>query len=122
MCFGWLFSSLAEPGRGIVPGPRDEGVEEVFEVGEGVFGAAPLQVFMDRHEGGEPEAGGGYPADEGMGLGRRLAVGLGHGRLEAMLLGQPAEPEEGEFGGQFSLEGADAGSQGALGIDMRFTS
>ena len=122
MCFGWLFSSLAEPGRGIVPGPRDEGVEEVFEVGEGVFGAAPLQVFMDRHEGGEPEAGGGYPADEGMGLGRGLAVGAGRGRLEAMLLGQLAEPEEGEFGGQFSLEGADAGSQGALGIDMRFTS
>ena len=44
------------------------------------------------------------------------------GRLEAMLLGQPAEPEDGEFGGQFSLEGADAGSQGAQGIHMGFTS
>ena len=71
---------------------------------------------------GEPEAGGGYPADERMGLGRRLAVGLGHGRLEAMLVGQPAEPEVGELGGQFSLEGADAGSQGAQGIHMGFTS
>ena len=71
---------------------------------------------------GEPEAGGGDPADEGMGLGRRLAVGLGHGRLEAMLFGQPADPEEGEFAGQFSLEGTDAGSQGAQGKHMGFTS
>ena len=77
---------------------------------------------MDRHEGGEPEAGGGYLSDEGMGLGRGLAVGAGRGRLEAMLPGQPAEPEEGELGGQFSLEGADAGSQGAQGIHVGFTS
>ena len=55
-------------------------------------------------------------------LGRGLAVGAGRRRLEAMLLGQPAEPEEGELGGQFSLEGADAGSQGAQGIHMGFTS
>ena len=92
-------------------GPGDEGVEEVFAVGEGVVGAAPLQVIMDRHEGGEPEAGGGYPADEGMGLWRGLAVGAGRRRLEAMLLGQQAEPEEGELRGQFPLEGADAGSE-----------
>ena len=103
-------------------GPGDEGLEEVFAVGEGVVGAAPLQVFMDRHEGGEPEAGGGYPADEGMGPGRGLAVGAGRRRLEAMLLGQPAEPEGGQFAGEFSLEGADAGSQGAQGIHMGFTS
>ena len=82
----------------------------------------PLQVFMDRHEGGEPEARRRLPADEGMGLRRGLAVGAGRRRLEAMLLGQPAEPEEGELGGQFSLEGADAGSQGAQGIHMGFTS
>ncbi len=77
---------------------------------------------MDRHEGREPEAGGGYPADEGMGLGRRLAVGASCGGLEAMLPGQPAEPEEGELAGQFSLEGADADSQGAQGIHIGFTS
>ena len=59
---------------------------------------------MDCHEGGEPEAGGGYPAYERMGLGRGLAVGAGRGRLEAMLFGQPAEPEAGELGGQFTLE------------------
>ena len=97
-------------------------MEEVFAVGEGVVGAAPLQVFMDRHEGGEPEAGGGYPADERMGPGRGLAVGAGRGRLEAMLFGQPAEPEGGQFAGEFALEGADTGSQGAQGIHMGFTS
>ena len=121
-CFIVIVSSLAEPGRGIVPGPGDEGTEEVFAVGEGAVGAAPLQVFMDRHEGGEPEAGGGYPPDERMGLGRGLAVGAGRRRLEAMLPGQPAEPEEGELGGQFSLEGADTGSQGAQGMHVGFTS
>ena len=42
------------------------------------------------------------------------------GRLAAMLLGQPAEPEGGQFAGEFSLEGADAGSQGAQGIHMGF--
>ena len=121
-CFIVIVSSLAEPGRGIVPGPGDEGVEEVFAVGEGAVGAAPLQVFMDCHEGGEPEAGGDYPADERMGLGRGLAVGAGRRGLEAMLPGQPAEPEEGELGGQFPLEGADAGSQGAQGMHVGFTS
>ena len=90
-------------------------MEEVFAVGEGVVGAAPLQVFVDCHEGGEPEAGGGYPADEGMGLGRGLAVGAGRGRLEAMLFGQPAKPEEGDLGGQFSLEGAGRGLSGNSG-------
>ncbi len=69
-CFIGTVSSLAEPGNGIVPGPGDEDVKEVFAVGEGVVGAAPLQVFVDCHEGGEPEAGGGYPADERMGPGR----------------------------------------------------
>ena len=43
--FVGLFSSLFEPGRGIVPGPRYEGMEGVFEVGEGVIGASRLQVF-----------------------------------------------------------------------------
>ena len=49
-------------------------------------------------------------------------IGAGRRRLAAMLFGQPAEPEEGELGGQFSLEGADAGSEGAQGIHMGFTS
>ena len=70
-------------------------MEEVFAVGERVVGAAPLQVFMDRHEGRETEAGGGYPADERMGPGRGLAVGAGRRRLAAMLFGQPAEPAGG---------------------------
>ena len=123
---GWLLSSLAEPGSGVIPGPGDEGADEVFAVGEGVVGAAPLQVFMDRHKGGEPEASGGYPADEGMGLGRGLAVGLGHGRMEAMLLGQPAEPEERPIRGQIFVGGRGRGLSGRSGYPyevhlMKFT-
>ena len=66
---------------------------------------------MGRHEGWEPEAGGGHPLDKGVGVGRRLAVGLAHRRFDAELFGQPAEPDDGEFPGQGSLEGADAGSE-----------
>ena len=68
------------------------------------------------------KVGSRKPADERMGLGRGLAVGAGRRRLEAMLPGQPAEPEEGELGGQFPLEGADADSQGAQGMHVGFTS
>ena len=67
---------------------------------------------MDRHEGWEPEAGGSHPLDKGMGLGRWLAVGAGHRRLAAILFGQPAEPDNGKFFGQDSLEGADSGLEG----------
>ena len=92
-----MFSSLSEGGRGIAPGPGDEITKEVFAVGEDVFEPAPLEVFVDRHEGWEPEAGGGHPLDKGMGLGRRLAAGADRRRLEAELPGQPAEPDDGEF-------------------------
>ena len=107
-----MFSSLPEVGSGIAPGPGDEGAKEVFAIGKDVLDPAPLEVFVDRHEGWEPEAGGDYPMDEGMGLGRRLAAGADRQRLEAELPGQPAEPDDGKFQGQGSLEGADAGSEG----------
>ena len=93
-------------------GPRGLGLKEVFAVGEVVVDPAPLQVFVGRHEGWEPEAGGGHPLDKGMGLGRWLAVGLDHRRFDAELFGQPAEPDDGKFRGQDSLEGADAGLEG----------
>ena len=67
---------------------------------------------MDRHEGWEPEAGGGHPLDKGLRLGWRLAVGVGHQGFEAELPGQPAEPDDGKFQDQGSLEGADAGFEG----------
>ena len=73
-----MFSSLPEGGSGIAPGPGEEGAKEVFAVGENVFGPAPLEVFMNRHEGWELEAGRGYPLDKGIGLGWRLAVGANH--------------------------------------------
>ena len=70
---------------------------------------------MDRHEGGEPEAGGDYAAEKGLGFGRGLMAATGHQRLEAKFPGQAAEPDDGKFEGHFSLEGADAGSQGIHG-------
>ena len=103
-------------GSGVAAGPGEEGPEEVFSVGEDVVVAAPLQVAMDRHEGGEPEAGGDHPVEEGGGIRLGLTVAAGDQRLKAKFPGQPAEPDGGEFEDHFPLEGADAGSQGAQGI------
>ena len=104
-----MCSSRSEGRIGIVPGPGDEGVKEVFAVGEVVSVPAPLEVFVDRHEGWEPEADGGHPLDKGMGAGLRLAAGLAHRRFDAELFGQPAEPDDGKLRGQNSLEGSDSG-------------
>ena len=104
-----MLSSLPEGGSGIAPGPGDEGAKEVFAVGENVFDPAPLEVFVDRHEGWKPEAGGGHPLDKGTGVRRWLAVRLVHRWLKAKLFGQPAEPDDGKFLGKDSLKGADAG-------------
>ena len=73
--------------------------------------AAPVQVMMGRHEGGEPESGVGQPQDKGMGIGRRMAVGDGYGPLEAKFAGQPAEPDDGHFAGIFAEEAIDATSE-----------
>ena len=116
-----MFSSLPESESGIAPGPGDEGAKEVFAIGEDVFDPAPLEVFVDRHEGREPEAGGDHPLDKGMGLGWRLAIGADHRRLEAELPGQPAEPDDGKFLGHGSLEGTDAGSEGTHKTITSFT-
>ena len=51
-----------------------------------------------------------------------FTVAAGDQRLKAKFPGQPAEPDDGEFEDHFPLEGADAGSQGAQGIHMGFTS
>ena len=40
--------------------PREKGLDHFVLFGNGVFVAALFQVFMDRHEGGEPESGGGH--------------------------------------------------------------
>ena len=46
-----------------------------------------------------------------MGIGRGLAVGDGYGPFEAEFVGQPAEPDNGQFEGQFPAEDIDAGSE-----------
>ena len=85
-----------------------QGTEELFAVGKGVLAAATSQVFMDGHEGSEPESGVDHAQDEGVGLRLRLAVGAGYGTFEAKFRGQPTKPEDGERDGQFSAEGIDA--------------
>ena len=86
-------------------------MDHFVAVGKGVLVAAPFQVFMDRHECGEPESGVGNAQDKGMGLGRGLAVGDGYGPLEAKFPGQPGEPDNGYFAGKSSEERIDAPSE-----------
>ena len=81
--------------------PREKGSNHFVAVGKGVLVAAPFQVFMDRHEGGETETGVGNSQDKGMRLGRGLPVSDGYGPLEAKLTGKPGDPDNGYFAGIF---------------------
>ena len=65
--------AIGLPCRGEGRGPGEKGAQEFMAVGKGVLAAAPLQVAVGRHEGGEAEPGLGHPADKGMGL--RAGVG-----------------------------------------------
>ena len=71
-------------------------------VGKVVLAAAPFQVAVGRHEGGEAESGLGHPADKGMGLGQGPGVADGPVPLGAKILGQRAEPDYGEREGHFA--------------------
>ncbi len=68
-----------------------------------LFAAAFLQVPVDPHEGGEPEAGFDYPEAEGTGLGQGFTVGEGDEPLETKFFDQPAKPDDGQFLGHFLL-------------------
>ena len=85
--------------------PREKGLDHFVAFGKGVLAAATFQVFVDRHEGGEPESGVGHSQDKGVGIGRGLAVGDGYCPLGAEFLGQRAEPDYGHFLGVFAEEG-----------------
>ena len=104
---------IGNPGGDEGAAPREKGLDHLVAVGKGVLVAAPFQVFMDRHEGGETEPGVGDSQDKGMGLGRRLAVSDGYGPLEAKFTGQPGDPDNGYFAGIFAEEGIDATSETA---------
>ena len=68
-----------------------------------LFAAAFLQIPVDLHEGGEPDAGLDHPGTERTGLGQRFTVGEGDVPLEAKFSNQPAKPDNGQFLGHFSL-------------------
>ena len=86
-------------------------------VRKGVLAAAPFQIAVGRHEGGEAESGLGHPADKGMGLGQGPGVGEGRVPLGAKFLGQRSEPDDGEGAGHFAAQGVDATSQVFHGQD-----
>ena len=95
----------------VFPYPRDEGPQEFMVVDFDLFAAAFLQVPVDAHEGGKPEAGPDYPEPEGTGLGQGLTGGKGDEPLETKFPNQRAKPDDGKFQGHFFLKGTDAGSQ-----------
>ena len=80
----------------------------MLDAGNDVFGEAPRQVSVGGHESGEAESGVGHPADEGMVIGGRRAVGLGDGPLEAKVVGQGPEGGNGYLEGHLAAEGVDA--------------
>ncbi len=103
-------------GRGIVGennkaadgGPGEKGAQEMLHAGDDVFGEAPCQVSVGGHESGEAESGVGHPADEGMVVGGSPSVGDGDGPLEAKVVGQGPEADDGYFEGHLVAEGVDA--------------
>ncbi len=103
-------------GRGIVGknnktadgGPGKQGAQEMLAAGNNVLGKAPLQVLVGGHKSGEAESGVGHPADEGMVVGGGPAVGHGDGPLEAKVVGQGPEADDGYFEGHLAAEGVDA--------------
>ena len=97
--------------QAVFPYPRDEGPQEFMAVDFDLFAAAFLQVPVDLHEGGQPEAGPDHPEPEGTGLGQGFTVGEGDEPLETKFPDQPAKPDDGQFQGHFFLNGTDAGSQ-----------
>ena len=75
--------------------PRDEGAQEFMVFDFDLFAAAFLQILVDLHEGGEPDAGLDYPGTEGTGLGQGFTVGEGDEPLETKFFDQPAKPDDG---------------------------
>ena len=68
-----------------------------------LFAAAFLQVPVDPHEGGEPEASFDYPETEGTGLGQGFPVCEGDEPLETKFFDQPTKPDDGQFPGHSLL-------------------
>ena len=76
--------------------------DDAWGVGDGCLPAAALQVFVEGHEGIETEAALGYSPDKGLRLGRGPTLGEGDGPLLGELLGQGAEPDDGQVPGIFA--------------------
>ena len=88
--------------------PGEQGSDDAVAVGDGIPAAATFQVVVEGHKGIEAGAVLGDAPDEGMRLGRGLAIGPGDSPLLGELLGQGAEPDDGQLLGIFAAEGVDA--------------
>ena len=77
-------------------------MEDGIGVRLGAPAETPLQVFVYRHEGGEPQAGGDHPVDEGTTVGRVEAVDQGGVVVDTVLVGQAVEAQDGEWDGPSS--------------------
>ena len=80
----------------------------MLDAGNDVFGEAPSEVSVGGHVSGEAESGVDHPADEGMIIGGRLAVGDGDGPFKAEVLDQGPKRGNGYLEGDLAAEGVDA--------------
>ena len=89
-------------GIGVTVGPREEGTEEFVGVWRDTLIPAPVQVAMERPEGGELVPGGDDPLDKGVVIRRRAPVGEGDGPFEREVVGQAPNADDGIFKGHLT--------------------
>ena len=94
------------------PRRGEDGVEQHFRVGGVTFTKTTLQVVAGRAQREKPVAGVYHPADEGLDFGQGFVIGPSSEPPVAKVLTQQAQPVGGQFAGQFTLKGADAGPEG----------
>ena len=106
------FSTSQWTTGGTLSSRGEDGFDQRFGIGCGVFLPASQQVVVGRTQWEEPVTGVYYPTDEGLDVRQRLVVGLGDEPALAKVPTEEVEPIGGQFAGQFPLKGADASTEG----------
>ena len=91
----------------VVPGPGEEGQDHLLGNEALSLVEALLDVVIQVHVGLEAMTGGGDAADDLVRVGELLTLGGGDGPVVGDFPGQLAEAVDGEFFGEFALEGVD---------------
>ena len=81
-------------------------------VGGVTFAKTIVQVFSGRAQWEEAIAGAYHPADEGLDFRQGFVVGSGDEPAVAKVVTNEAQPVLGQFAGESTLKGADAGPGG----------